>query len=447
MSHNNKNPGTPMRLTSFVTTDLCGITRGRSLPEADVADQLATGCGWVPANSALTPQDIIADDNPWGSHGDLRLLPDPSSRVRLENGPDTQAEPLDYLHGDLVTTAGAPWPVCPRTLLREEIGRYRQLDLQVTAAFEHEFNLLGLPDEHAAAFSLQAQRQTGNFGGWLMSALEQIGAEPEMFLPEYGRNQYEVTCRPTQGVAAADRAVNVREVTREIARQFGWRSSFTPLLAPGAVTNGVHLHLSLQRLDGTPVFYDEASPSNLSKLAEHWAAGVLRHLPALCALTAPTAVSYLRLKPHHWSAAYACLGLRNREAALRICPVVEIGGKPKARQFNLEFRPMDATASPHLAMAAVLIAGRLGIEQELPLSAVTDVDPHSLSVAQREALGIKALPGSLDEAQRLLMEDGELCNELPPALLETYFAMKRQELALTRELSEEQLCESYATFY
>ncbi|MCJ1883960.1 glutamine synthetase family protein [Pseudomonas sp. LA21] len=447
MSQNNNNRGTPMRLTSFVTTDLCGITRGRSLPESEAADQLASGCGWVPANSALTPQDIIADDNPWGSHGDLRLLPDPGSRVRLESGPDQQAAPLDYLHGDLVLTDGSPWPVCPRTLLRNEIARYRQLDLQVTAAFEHEFNLLGLPDQHAAAFSLQAQRQTGNFGGWLMSALEQVGAEPEMFLPEYGRNQYEVTCRPTQGVAAADRAVNVREITREIARQFGWRSSFTPLLAPGAVTNGVHLHLSLQRLDGTPVFYDESSATNLSKLAEHWAAGVLRHLPALCALTAPTAVSYLRLKPHHWSAAYACLGLRNREAALRICPVVDIGGKPKARQFNLEFRPMDATASPHLAMAAVLIAGRLGIEQELPLSAVTDVDPHSLSAADRERLGIKALPGSLDEAQRLLMADDELCNELPPALLETYFAMKRQELALTRDLSEEQLCEAYATYY
>lgn len=442
-----RNPGAPLRLTSFVTTDLCGITRGRSLPETDVAGQLASGCGWVPANSSLTPQDVIAEDGPWGSHGDLRLLPDPDSRVRLEHGPDPQAAPLDYLHGDLVTTDGAPWPVCPRTLLREETARYRELDLQITAAFEHEFNLLGLPAQRTAAFSLQAQRQSGDFGGWLMSALEQIGAEPEMFLPEYGRDQYEVTCRPTQGVAAADRAVNVREVTREIARQLGLRSSFTPLLAPGAVTNGVHLHISLQRLDGTPVFYDENGPGKLSKLAQHWSAGVLRHLPALCALTAPTAVSYLRLKPHHWSAAYACLGLQNREAALRICPVVGLGGKPRAQQFNLEFRPMDATASPHLAMAAVLIAGRLGIEQELPLSAVTDVDPHGLSAEQREELGIKALPASLEEAQRLLLEDSELCAQLPAALLDTYVSMKRQELALTRELGEEQLCEAYATYY
>lgn len=95
----------------------------------------------------------------------------------------------------------------------------------------------------------------------------------------------------------------------------------------------------------------------------------------------------------------------------------------------------------------MLIAGRLGLQQELPLSAVTDVDPHSLSDAQREELGIKSLPGSLEEAQRLLLADSELCAQLPPALLQTYVAMKRQELALTRELSEEQLCESYAKFY
>ncbi|MCO6055751.1 glutamine synthetase family protein [Pseudomonas sp. MOB-449] len=441
------NSSAPLRLTSFVTTDLCGITRGRSLPESAVADQLASGCGWVPANSALTPQDIIAQDNPWGSHGDLRLLPDPSSRVRLEHGPDPLAAPLDYFHGDLVETDGMPWPVCPRTLLREEIARYREVGLQVTAAFEHEFNLFGLPEQGAAAFSLQAQRLTGSFPGWLMSALEQVGAEPEMFLPEYGRHQYEVTCRPTQGVAAADRAVNVRELTREIARQLGLRSSFSPLLAPGAVTNGVHLHLSLQRLDGTPVFYDQARPNNLSTLAEHWAAGVLHHLPALCALTAPTAVSYLRLKPHHWSAAYACLGLRNREAALRICPVVSLGGKPLARQFNLEFRPMDATASPHLAMAAVLIAGRLGMEQQLALGAVTDVDPDSLGAEERARRGIEALPGSLEEAQRRLADDRMLCEQLPAALLGTYFAMKRQELALTRELSDEQVCARYASLY
>jgi glutamine synthetase len=155
----------------------------------------------------------------------------------------------------------------------------------------------------------------------------------------------------------------------------------------------------------------------------------------------------MRLKPHHWRAAYACLGLRNREAALRICPVVSLGGKPLARQFNLEFRPMDATASPHLAMAAVLIAGRLGMQQRLPLGAVTDVDPDSLGAEERARRGIEALPGSLEEALRLLADDRQLREQLPPALLDTYFAMKRQELALTRDLTDEEVCQRYASLY
>lgn len=159
--------------------------------------------------------------------------------MRVEQGPDAAAPALDYLHGNLVETDGTPWPACPRGLLRAEVERYRDSGLQVIAAFEHEFSLLGLPGERpAAAFSLQAQRAAGQFPGWLVSALAQAGTEPEMFLPEYGQRQYEVTCRPAQGVAAADRAVNVREVTREVARQMGLRTCFAPLPAPGAVTNG-----------------------------------------------------------------------------------------------------------------------------------------------------------------------------------------------------------------
>ncbi|CEI14357.1 hypothetical protein PAMH19_3123 [Pseudomonas aeruginosa] len=438
----------PVRLVSFVTTDLAGITRGRSLPLATLEEQLASGCGWVPANSSLTPQDLIDESSPWGSHGDLRLLPDPNSRVRVEQGPDAAAPALDYLHGNLVETDGTPWPACPRSLLRAEVERYRDSGLQVIAAFEHEFSLLGLPGERpAAAFSLQAQRAAGQFPGWLVSALAQAGTEPEMFLPEYGQRQYEVTCRPAQGVAAADRAVNVREVTREVARQMGLRTCFAPLPAPGAVTNGVHLHLSLQHADGSPLLYEPGRPNDLSELGEHWAAGVLAHLPALCALTAPTAASYLRLKPHHWSAAYACLGLRNREAALRICPVVSVGGKPLGKQYNLEFRPMDATACPHLAMAAVLIAGRLGIERRLPLRALADVDPHGLSDEERQARGIQALPATLGDALDCLQRDEALCAELPKPLLDTYLAMKRHELALTAGLSDDDLCRHYAELY
>ncbi|WP_065260396.1 type I glutamate--ammonia ligase [Pseudomonas bananamidigenes] len=437
----------PLPMTTIVTTDLIGITRGRSFPSDELEHYQAAGCGWVPANSALTPQDIIASTNPWGAYGDLRLIPDLASRVTVGNGPDAAAPALDFIHGDIRETDGRPWGACPRTLLSDEVERYRdQLGLQVNAAFEHEFNLHAGFAEHLA-FSLESQRQGAEFGGWLLSALRAGGVEPEMFLPEYGKHQYEITCRPTLGVAAADRAVNVREITREIARQMGLDLSFAPKTAADAVCNGVHLHVSLLDLAGQPMLYDAGTSNGLSTLGQHWAAGVLHYLPALCAFTAPTPVSYERLQPHHWSASYACLGQQNREAALRICPTVSLGNKPVARQYNLEFRAMDATASPHLAMAALLIAGRLGIEQRLALNAITDEIPDSLNQEQRAARGIVALPASLAQALDCLRHSEALTAALPAPLLDTYFALKTEELALTEQLSPADLCEHYARLY
>jgi len=438
---------TPLPMTTLVTTDLIGITRGRSFPTDELEHYQAAGCGWVPANSALTPQDIIASTNPWGAYGDLRLIPDLGSRVTVGNGPDADAPALDFIHGDIRETDGRPWGACPRTLLRDEIERYRdELGLQVNAAFEHEFNLHAGFAEHLA-FSLEAQRQGAEFGGWLLSALRAGGVEPEMFLPEYGKHQYEITCRPTLGVAAADRAVNVREITREIARQMGLDLSFAPKTAADAVCNGVHLHISLLDLAGQPMLYDAGTSNGLSSLGQHWAAGILHYLPALCAFTAPTPVSYERLQPHHWSASYACLGQQNREAALRICPTVTLGGKSVAQQFNLEFRAMDATASPHLAMAALLIAGRLGIEQRLALNAITNEIPDSLNDEQRQARGIIALPASLAQALDCLRNSGAFTAWLPKPLLDTYYALKTEELALTEQLSPADLCEHYARLY
>jgi len=438
---------TPLPMTTIVTTDLIGITRGRSFPTDELEHYQAAGCGWVPANSALTPQDIIASTNPWGAYGDLRLIPDLASRVTVGNGPDAAAPALDFIHGDIRETDGRPWSACPRTLLRDEIERYRDdLGLQVNAAFEHEFNLQAGFAEHLA-FTLEAQRQGAEFGGWLLSALRAGGVEPEMFLPEYGKHQYEITCRPTLGVAAADRAVNVREITREIARQMGVDVSFAPKTTADAVCNGVHLHVSLLDLQGLPMLYDAGTSNGLSTLGQHWAAGILHYLPALCAFTAPTPVSYERLQPHHWSASYACLGQQNREAALRICPTVSLGGKSVAAQYNLEFRAMDATASPHLAMAALLIAGRLGIEQRLALNAITDEIPDSLNDEQRKARGIVALPASLAQALDCLRDSAAFNQWLPKPLLDTYHALKTEELALTEQLSPADLCEHYARLY
>ena len=81
-NNNSKTASDLMELVTFVTTDIAGITRGRSFAACEIDDYMRKGVGWVPANLALTPFDVIADPNPWGAAGDLRLMADRDSKAR-----------------------------------------------------------------------------------------------------------------------------------------------------------------------------------------------------------------------------------------------------------------------------------------------------------------------------------------------------------------------------
>lgn len=134
------------------------------------------------------------------------------------------------------------------------------------------------------------------------------------------------------GVAAADRAVITRTVVREVARRLGRRVTFAPVIGPGAGTSGVHIHFSFLDRRGEPVTHDPCGDHGLSTTAQQFAAGVVAHLPAL---TAPSVASYLRLRPHSWSAAYMVFGNQNREAAVRVAPTSKVDGNHDEERKNL----------------------------------------------------------------------------------------------------------------
>lgn len=437
-------------MTTLITTDLIGITRGRSIPTSELDQYLNIGCGWVPANSSLTPQNEIDSSNPWNSHGDLRLLPDRKTRVTIVNGPDEKSNPFDYIHCDLVQTDGSQFDCCPRTLLKKEIEFYQKnLGMKINVAFEHEFNLIdpNCDVSFQSSFSLQSQRKQNQFSSWLMSSLQTANVQPEMFLSEFGQNQYEITCSPSDPLTAADRAVNIREITREIARQLNLTVSFSPLLSVGSVSNGVHLHLSIDDLNGKSLFYDEQRLFNLSLIGEYWSAGVLQHINSLCAITAPTPVSYLRLKPDHWSSAFSCVGYRNREATLRICPIVEFSSKSPNKQFNLEYRPMDGTSSPHLSLLSILYAGRVGIENQLRLNTIISFNPNQFTENERLQNKIFPLPDNLQQSLEHLANNQQLLSYFPKLLIDNYISIKRKELSLVERLTEKELCQHYSQIY
>ena len=431
-------------LVQIVTTDLVALTCGRSVAADDEAAWRRTGVGWVPANLALTPFGDIADPNPFGASGDLRLRPDPATRIRVVAGPGRP--PLHLVLADIAELDGSDWACCPRAFLRRALADLDAAGLQLAVAFEQEFTLAGLPGPPAPSFSLAAHRRAEPLLTRLFAALRAAGAEPETILPEYGLEQFEITCRPTHALAAADRAVIIRAVVRDLATAAGITPSFSPKPAPDGVGSGVHVHVSLRDRAGHPLTYDPARPGALSATAGQFAAGVLRHLPALCALAAPSPVSYLRLAPHHWSAAYACLGERNREAALRICPLPATVADP-ARSFNLEFRVADATANPYILLGALVRAGLEGLRARLPDPPLVNADPSALSEAERARLGVARLPTSLADALAALAADATVCGWFAPDLLAAFRGVKQAEIARTAELTPTELCDKYRAVY
>jgi glutamine synthetase len=254
-----------------------------------------------------------------------------------------------------------------------------------------------------------------------------------------------VSCAPATGIAAADRAAITREVIRETARRRGYRASFTPKPTPSSVGNGAHVHFSLVDKKGVNRTYDASQPGGVSKVAQQFAAGVVAYMPEICALVAPSPVSYLRLGPHHWSCGYAAFGVQNREATIRACP--SPNPRKRADAFNLELRPPDATASPYMVLAALVLAGLEGIKQKLPTPPMLDRDPADYTEAERKKLGIRPLPSSLGEALDLMLASKTVCDWMPDTLRESFVAVKRKEIEMFAAATPEAMCKRYHDAY
>jgi glutamine synthetase len=431
-------------LTHYVQTDLGGLTRGRAAWNGK-SDALDGSVGWVPVNQLASPFDTIPSPNPWGPSGDCRLRPDGATLVDVQLDDDVR---LRTVLCDMVELDGRPNPLCSRDFLRRVVQKLADEGLSVMAAFEQEF-WLELPGTREAlpGFSLQRSVQAEPFVTDAARLLDAAGLEPEMLLAEFAPDQFELTVRPTSAIAAADRAVLTRELLRMVARKAGGRASFTPVRAPGSLGSGTHIHFSLWDESGAPITYAPGQNADLSPIAQAFCAGITRHMRALCALTASSVVSYERLQPHRWSAAYTCLGRQNREATLRVCPIVGFSTTPVERQFNIEYRAADATANPYVALAGLLAAGLDGILSGAALSPLVDSDPSELTDAEQRAAGVERLPTSLPEALDVLERDDVLTAAMGPELYQAFLLAKRHEVAHCAGLDPAALHHLYASIY
>jgi glutamine synthetase len=413
-----------LRLVRFLWCGNDGTVRAKASARHGLAGRLSAGIGLTVAMQAMNSLDQLQPVPGMGPVGEVRLVPDLDTFRILPYAPHAGAVLTDHMRLD-----GTPAPVCQRSFLKRMEGKLAERGVVLRAAFENEFSLATaidsdyVPIDSALCFSTIGMTASADYIDELAAALEAQRIPLEQYYAELGHGQQEISTGHAPALQAADEQLLVRETIRAVATRRGLVASLAPKPWPYNAGNGCHIHFSLWQGERN-AFYEPERADGLSDTARAFIAGVLAHLPALCALTAPSFNSYHRIVPQFWAGAFVCWGHDNREAPVRVASPFH--GAEEAST-NAELKASDASCNPYLALGGLIAAGLDGLDRGLEPPDPVEVDPATLGDSERAARGVERMPANQAEALEALEADKLLLGALGEELAGSYVAVRRSE--------------------
>jgi glutamine synthetase len=255
---------------------------------------------------------------------------------------------------------------------------------------------------HNGYHAIPPRDRLNNLRSEMCVALEDAGVPVKYHHHEVGSTgQCEIETPLLSFLNAADAVMMIKYFTKNVAIRNGKTVTFLPKPFYGESGSGMHFHQQLINKE-TNLFYDPKSNNLLSLTALYYIGGLLKHAPAVLALTNPSTNSYRRLVPGFEAPVNTFFSTGNRSAAIR---VPKYATQPDKVRF--EFRPPDATCNPYLAMSAQLLAGIDGIQNQIDPTreGFGPFDEDVFSWTPEKRATIKSLPTSLEVALSALKED------------------------------------------
>jgi glutamine synthetase len=405
-------------------SDMHGRSKSKMVPVSHLhrmmgGSELCTG-----AAVEGVPQEV--NDEEVASH------PDPASCTILPWKPDTA-----WFASDL-WCAGRPFEACSRNILGRVLAGAADLGYGVNVGIEAEFCVLRdtpdggyaplnkRPDLVKPAYDVARLLENMPWMDELISAMNHLGWGVYSFDHEDAIGQFEIDFNYFDARTMADRMVFFRLMADEIARRHGAFASFMPKPFGDRAGSGAHYNMSVYDLaQKRNLFVDagDARGCGLSAIGYQFIAGVLRHLPAICAVVAPTVNSYKRLVPRGsragftWAPIFVCYGGNNRTNTLRI----PLGGG------RVELRLPDASCNPYLGLAMTIAAGLEGIREHLDPGEPHADNMYLKTPAELAALGVSVLPRSLGEALDAFEADPLGRQVMGEAMAGAWLDYKREE--------------------
>lgn len=424
-----------------------GIVRSRIVPVGELASAAQSGVGVTAAFAVFDSHDGItfAHQDLSTPSGDVRLVPvidEPGAVVRLAGQPH-----LAWVNGRQLSADGEPWPYCQRGVLERQVEVASAAGMQMRAGFEVEMVLARegadfTPAHRGPAYGPNALRDVDEFVARLLGDLAANGIEIGQLHAEYGQAQVELALAATDPLTLADTQVLTRQTIHSAARAEGLRVSFAPITTAAGAGNGWHLHTSMSR-DGRNILPGQGE-HGLSQEGRGYLGGLLRELPAIVAVTAPSTGSLLRRRPGYWAGAYGFWGVENREAALRLVPDSRLLGPERT---NVELKACDASANPYLALAMVLGAGLAGVADGADLPEPVQEDVGTWDEDRRAAAGITPLATTHEEARAHLIGSDLARDVLGERLLGAFVACRDADAAWAAKHSAQEIVEAQRWLY
>ena len=405
-------PAAPARLAEMLTErgiehvkigvfDGDGILRGKYIHRSKLLSALDKGLGVCDVVLGWDSNDQLIDGLKFtGWH---TAFPDAPVRLLPETCRDIPFEPRTVLV--LCEFAGRAEAVCPRGILRRVLARAADMGYAVSAAAEFEFFMFSeTPDSVRQKGYRELQPMTPGFFGYSMlrnsvhSALYQelLDLSEAMRFPieglhtETGPGVLEAALCHCEALEAADRAALFKTYAKVLAQRHGLMATFMAKWSNKYPGQSGHLHMSLQKRDGSSVFHDAGKPHDMSDAMRWFIGGQQALMPEFLAMVASTVNSYSRLVPGYWAPTSATWGVENRTTALRVIR----GGASSQR---VEYRIAAADINPYLALAAAIGSGLWGIEHRIEPDA-----PIAANAYDQEHAPERRLPGTLGEAAQRL---------------------------------------------
>lgn len=377
---------------------------------------------------------------------ELSVHPDPQALTVLPWRPQVVWAPGDLHYHE------APWPMCSRSVLRRQVERAARMGFRFNLGIECEIYLVRREGDRIlpanpkdvlpkAAYDVVGLLENLDWLDEMVTCMNHLGWDVHSFDHEDANSQFEFDFAYADALTMADRYVLWRLMAKELSRRRGFEATFMPKPYSNRTGSGAHFNMSLESLETRDNLFGDATDQRhcgLSRLAYHFIGGLLKHAPAIVAVTCPIVNSYKRLVKtgsmtgYTWAPIFISYGGNNRTHMLRVPKLrphieSEHASGSHLSSARIECRAVDAAMNSYLAAAITLAAGLEGIEQELDPGDPIDLNMYEQTDEELQSRGVRVLPRTLLEAVEAFAADPLAVEVMGEDLARSYIELKTQE--------------------